>query len=98
MPARVCVALWLLAFAGCQAPSVTTAPVASPAPAPVAATPRDAFVLLSGGGTPASNNYSQFLQARAVAAYLREQYPPEAVWVFFGVGNRTGAPPALADV
>lgn len=59
--------------------------------------PRDAYVLLSGGGTPLSNNYSQYLQARAVAAFFERDCPPEATWIFFGVGNREGAAPVLAD-
>ncbi len=58
---------------------------------------RDAYVLLSGGGTPLSNNYSQYLQARAVADHLARTCPPESVWVFFGAGNRPDAPPILAD-
>jgi hypothetical protein len=59
--------------------------------------PRDAYVLLSGGGTPLSNNYSQYLQAKAVAEFFGRMAPPESTWVFFGVGNREGAPPILAD-
>ncbi len=59
---------------------------------------RDAFVLLSGGGTPLTNNYSQYLQARALVAHLQATYPADSVWVFFGVGNREGEAPILADV
>jgi hypothetical protein len=62
-----------------------------------AVTPGDAFVVISGGGTPLSNNYSQFLQARAMNDWLRGRYPREAVWTFFGAGNRTGAPAVFAD-
>lgn len=62
------------------------------------AVPRDAYVLLSGGGTPLSNNYSQYLQAQAVAAFFERECPPERSWVFFGIGNRPDAPPILADV
>lgn len=65
-------------------------------PAPVAA--RDVYVLLSGGGTPLTNNYSQYLQAREMAAHLQRNYPPDSVWVFFGIGNREGEPALLADV
>ena len=57
----------------------------------------DAFVVISGGGTPLSNNYSQFLQARALNDWLRTRYADEAVWTFFGAGNRTGAPAVFAD-
>jgi hypothetical protein len=60
-------------------------------------TPRDAYVLLSGGGTPLSNNYSQYLQARAIAAFFGREFAPESTWVFFGTGNRDDAPPILAD-
>ena len=58
---------------------------------------RDAYVLLSGGGTPLTNNYSQYLQARAVAAFFERECPPDRTWVFFGAGNREGAAPILAD-
>lgn len=59
---------------------------------------RDAYVLLSGGGTPLTNNYSQYLQAKGVAQHLQATYPKDAVWVFFGVGNRPDQPLILADV
>jgi hypothetical protein len=58
---------------------------------------RDAYVLLSGGGTPLTNNYSQYLQARAIAAFFERECPPERTWVFFGAGNRDGEAPVLAD-
>ncbi len=58
---------------------------------------RDAYVLLSGGGSPLTNNYSQYLQAKAVADYFGRIAPPESTWVFFGAGNREGAPTILAD-
>ncbi|MES2695140.1 MAG: hypothetical protein V4773_16825 [Verrucomicrobiota bacterium] len=104
-------ALALLLLAGCRTPESTalapestpmpaaslTSPPPQPQPQP-ALSPHDAFVLLSGGGTPTSNNYSQYVQARAVSAFLRERYPADAVWTFFGVGNREGEPPLLADV
>lgn len=105
MLSRLLIALALL-FAGCStveiAPSAPpTASRPSPPPGPVAVKPlsaRDAFVVVSGGGTPTSNNYSQYVQAHAMAAFLRERYPTEAVWTFFGAGNRAGEPPVLADV
>jgi len=59
---------------------------------------RDAFVLLSGGDSPFENNYSQYLQARAVAAWFERNYPPDSVWVFFGAGNVEGEPPVFGDV
>ena len=81
--------------AGCST-SVDRAPAIPAARAPVSA-PRDAYVLLSGGGSPLSNNYSQYLQARAVADHLARACPPESVWIFFGAGNRPDSPPVLAD-
>jgi hypothetical protein len=73
----------------------------APRPALVAPTrlnrERDAYVLLSGGGTPLSNNYSQFLQARAIADFFERECPPERTWIFFGAGNREGSAPVLAD-
>ena len=61
-----------------KAPDKIPAPavaVAAPTPAVAVALPpsanavvRDAFVLFSGGGTPLSNNYSQYLQAKAIAS------------------------------
>jgi hypothetical protein len=33
------------------------------------------FVILSGGGTPLTNNYSQYLQARAWAGWLARTRP-----------------------
>ena len=73
---------------------------ASPAGARLARadTSRDAFVLLSGGGTPATNNYSQYLQAQAIAGFFERECPPERSWIFFGSGNRPDAPPVLGDV
>src|SRR5262245_42391537 len=59
---------------------------------------RDAFVLISGGDSPLENNYSQYLQARAVAAAFEENYPPESIWIFFGAGNVEGEPPVFGDV
>lgn len=98
-----------IALAGLVACSVS--PVASPpgnssagSPGMAATAPRlpagkgrDAFVVFSGGGTPLSNNYSQFLQARALATFFERRYPADSTWVFFGVGNREGEPPRLAD-
>ena len=59
---------------------------------------RDAFVLLSGGDSPFENNYSQYLQARAVATCFERNYPRDSVWVFFGAGNIDGEPPVFGDV
>ncbi|HYC70961.1 MAG TPA: hypothetical protein VEB66_07140 [Opitutaceae bacterium] len=64
----------------------------------IPAAARDVFVLLSGGDSPASNNYSQFLQARAVAKFFGERYPADSVWTFFGAGNVEGEPAFFGDV
>jgi hypothetical protein len=79
------------------APAPRSAPPAAAAAVRSDGRPHDAFVLLSGGGTPLSNNYSQYLQAQAVAAFFTRQYPTDATWIFFGVGNRADQPPRLAD-
>lgn len=59
---------------------------------------KDAFVVLSGGGSPESNHYSQYLQARAYVTYLQAHYPENSIWVFFGAGNVSGQPAVLSDV
>lgn len=108
MPFRLLLTVLLGALAGCSNPSRPPAPIASTS-APVAALPpapvtpgggggRDAYVLLSGGGTPLSNHYSQYVQAKALAAWFEEVAPADSRWVFFGMGNRPGRPVELADV
>lgn len=95
VPLLLAAMLWL---AGCGGiPERTAAPV-DPLPSAVAGGARDVYVLLSGGGTPLSNNYSQYLQAKALADYLQREFPVEDTWVFFGMGSRPEAPPVLADV
>lgn len=59
---------------------------------------RDAFVMLSGGVSPFDNNYSQYLQAKAVVTFFEKNYPRDSVWVFFGAGNIEGAAPIFCDV
>ena len=49
---------------------------------PPVSPPRDAYVLLTGGGTPLSNNYSHFLQAEAIAAFFARECPPDVTWIF----------------
>src|SRR2546428_13782101 len=56
---------------------------------------RDAFVLISGGDSPFENNYSQYLQARAVATWFERNYPRDSGGGFFGAGNVEGEPPVL---
>lgn len=65
---------------------------------PAAAPARDVCVMLSGGADPFSNNYSQYLQARAMAEYFRSTRPAGSVWTFFGAGNVAGRPPLFGDV
>jgi hypothetical protein len=59
---------------------------------------RDAFVLLSGGDTQMENNYSQYLQAKAMTEFFDRNYPRDSVWTFFGAGNVAGARPVFNDV
>jgi hypothetical protein len=77
--------------------SATETPVAVPVAQMSSGRPRNALVLLSGGGTPLSNHYSQYLQARALAAFFARNYPNEPTWVFFGYGNRSRDTAELAD-
>lgn len=59
---------------------------------------RDVFVMLSGGVSPFDNNYSQYLQARAINACFEKNYPRDSVWTFFGAGNVEGERAVMADV
>lgn len=89
-------------WGACLAPPAATPPPSSAPGEKRAATaparPRNAFVLLSGGGTPLTNNYSQYLQAKAMSGFLLSRYPADSVWTFFGAGNREGEAPGLSDV
>lgn len=49
------------------------------------ASPR--VLILSGGGDPVHNNYSQYLQTKALADHLRKRFGKKNVDVFFGAGN-----------
>lgn len=53
-------------------------------------------VVLSGGGSPPGNHYSQYLQTKTLADHLRVSLP--GTEVFFAAGNRPDAPVTLADV
>ena len=94
---------------GCAGPTV--APTAADAPASLSigvpvpdarpvdpARAKNVFVMLSGGVSPSSNNYSQYLQAKAVTTFLERNYPLDTVWTFFGAGNVEGQMPLLGDV
>ena len=59
---------------------------------------RDVFVMLSGGVSPFNNNYSQYLQAKAMNEYFEKHYPLDSVWTFFGAGNVEGESAVLCDV
>src|SRR5436305_15292703 len=59
---------------------------------------RDTFVMLSGGYSPFDNNYSQYLQAKAVVNFFEQNYPRDSIWVFFGAGNVEGEKPIFCDV
>lgn len=99
----------LAALAGCAGPTVAppaadgialgAVGVVVPDPRPVdPARAQNVFVMLSGGVNPSSNNYSQYLQAKAVTTFLERNYPLDTVWTFFGAGNVEGKPPLLGDV
>jgi len=59
---------------------------------------RDAFVMLSGGHSPMDDNYSQYLQAKAVVTYFERNYSRDSIWVFFGAGNVEGENAIFGDV
>jgi hypothetical protein len=54
--------------------------------------------MFSGGHSPWDNNYSQYLQARAVVTFFERNYPADSIWVFFGAGNIEGEKPFFCDV
>lgn len=99
----------LAVLVGCAGPTVAPSAADAPPAEPVGLAAPDArpvdparaqtvFVMLSGGVSPSDNNYSQFLQAKAVTTWLERTYPRETVWTFFGAGNVEGRPPVLGDV
>lgn len=55
-------------------------------------------MILSGGGTPYSNHYSQYLQTQTLADHLSLRFGDKAVTVRFGAGNDEQRPKLLADV
>lgn len=52
---------------------------------PVWAAPR--VLVLSGGGNPVHNNYSQYLQTKTLSEHLRKRFGKKRVDVLFGAGN-----------
>jgi hypothetical protein len=96
----VVLVLVLLATSACT--QVPTMPPESPRRAATGADRAPAgpnvFVMLSGGASPTSNNYSQYLQARAVVRFFEQNYPADSIWTFFGAGNIEGQAPFFGDV
>ncbi len=99
----------LVALAGCAGPTVAPPAYDGSSPGSVGvvvpdtrpvdpARAQNVFVMLSGGVNPSSNNYSQYLQAKAVTTFLERNYPLDTVWTFFGAGNIEGQRPLLGDV
>ena len=87
------------ALVGCvNDPAQPTVPSAGLSAQAAGGKPQNAYVLLSGGGSPLDNNYSQYLQAKAIAQFFLRESTGAPSWIFFGVGNREGHPPLLADV
>ena len=48
---------------------------------------KDHAILVSGGGAPESNHYSQYLQSKTLLGFLKSKFTPSLVTVFFGAGN-----------
>jgi hypothetical protein len=99
----------LAVLAGCAGPTIAPPVYDGNAPGSVGvvvpdtrpvdpARAQNVFVMLSGGVNPSSNNYSQYLQAKAVTTFWERNYPLDTVWTFFGAGNVEGQPPLLGDV
>jgi hypothetical protein len=62
------------------------------------ATAKDQILVLSGGGSPSGNHYSQYLQTKLLTDEMNKLFGPESVSVFFGAGNNEAEPRLLADV
>lgn len=58
----------------------------------------DQILVLSGGGTPLTNHYSQYLQTRTLFDDLSSRFPKSEPSVLFGGGNQPGAARTMADV
>lgn len=54
--------------------------------------------VFSGGGTPDSNHYSQYLQTKTLFNHLKTTHPSDLVTVRFGAGNNAAEPEKLRDV
>jgi len=93
----------LALLAGCAAP-MAVAPTSEPkaaTPMVEAARPQaktgDAFVVISGGGTPLSNNYSQFLQARDSTTGCGPATRARRCAMFSARATAPGVPAVFAD-
>lgn len=58
----------------------------------------DQIFVLSGGGTPLTNHYSQYLQTKTLVDDLNERFSKSEPTVLFGGGNQPGANPTMGDV
>lgn len=56
------------------------------------------FVVLSGGGSPSINHYSQYLQTRSLSEDLTLRFGRDRVSVGFGAGNLSGEGAGFPDV
>jgi hypothetical protein len=56
------------------------------------------ILVLSGGGTPLTNHYSQYLQTKTLFDDLKERFPQTESTVLFGGGNQPGVVPTMGDV
>lgn len=65
---------------------------------PVAVSARAHVFVLSGGGAPWSNHYSQYLQTKTLATGLGRIFGQVAVDVRFGIGNNAEDPKVFPDV
>lgn len=58
----------------------------------------DRFFVLSGGNSPSHNHYSQYLQTKTLADWLKKRFGKKRVDVLFGAGNSPNNPKILPDV
>lgn len=58
----------------------------------------DQILVLSGGGSPENNHYSQYLQTKTLYSDLKERFSDLSPSLFFGAGNRTGTAATIGDV
>lgn len=62
------------------------------------AAPESQILVLSGGGSPATNSVSLYLQTKTLVDSLRTSHPETSLTVMFGAGNTPDRPSPLADV